>query len=68
MYQHDPRHVDVFVESLGLEKENALQTPIVDDVKDENPARLDADQPASTGLMWPDACSSVKTEQTQHSP
>ena len=33
LYQHDPRHVDVLVESLRFETGNTLQTPIVDDVK-----------------------------------
>ena len=40
LYQHDPRHVDVLVESLGLENGNTVQTPIIDDAKDENPVRL----------------------------
>ena len=44
LYQHDPRHVDVLVESLGLEKGNTVKTPRVDDAKDENPVRLDPDQ------------------------
>ena len=44
LYQHDPRQVDVLVESLGLENGNTVQTPIVDDVKDENPVWLDPDQ------------------------
>ena len=39
--QHDPRHVDVLVESLGLDSGNTVQTPIIDDVKDENPVQLD---------------------------
>ena len=43
LYQHDPRHVDVLVESLGLENENIVQTPMIDDAKDEN-AWLDPDQ------------------------
>ena len=30
LYQHDPRHVDVLVESLGLENGNTVQTPIID--------------------------------------
>ena len=38
------RHVDVLVESVGLENGNTVQTPIVDDVKDENPVRLDPEQ------------------------
>ena len=37
LYQHDPRRVDVFVANLGLVKGNAVQTPLIDDVKDENP-------------------------------
>ena len=44
LYQHDPRHVDVLVESLGLENGNTVQTPIVDDVKDDNLVRLDPEQ------------------------
>ena len=40
LYQHDPRRVDVLVADLGLEKGNAVQTPIIDDVKDENPVWL----------------------------
>ena len=44
LYQHDPPHVDVLVESLGLENGNMVQTPIVDDVKDENPVWLDPEQ------------------------
>ena len=43
--QLDPRHVDVLVESRGLENENTVQTPItIDDVKDENPVQLDPEQ------------------------
>ena len=42
--QHDPRHVDVIVESVGLENGNTVQTPIIDDVKDENPVWLDSDR------------------------
>ena len=42
--QHDPRHVDVLVGSLELENGNTMQTPIVDDVKDENPVLLDIEQ------------------------
>ena len=38
--QHDFRHVDVLIESLGLENGNTVQTPIVDDAKDENPVLL----------------------------
>ena len=40
-YQHDPRHVDVLVESLVLGNGNTVQTPIVDDVQDDNPVLLD---------------------------
>ena len=43
-YQHDSRHVDVLVESLGLENGNTVQTPMIDDVKDENPVWLDSEQ------------------------
>ena len=35
VYQYDPRHVDVLVEGLGLEIGNAVQTPIIDNMKDE---------------------------------
>ena len=44
VYQHDPRHVDVLVESLGLENGNTIQTLIADDVNDENPVWLDPGQ------------------------
>ena len=44
MYQHDPRHVDVLIESLGIETGNTVQTPIVDDVKNKNPVWLDPEQ------------------------
>ena len=44
LYQPDPRHVDVLVESLGLENGNTVQTPIIDDVKGENPVWLDSEQ------------------------
>ena len=37
LYQHDSRHVDVLVESLGLENGNTVQAPTVDVVKDVNP-------------------------------
>ena len=30
LYQHDLRHVDVLVESMGLENGNTVQTPIID--------------------------------------
>ena len=43
LYQHEDRHVDVLVESLGLENGNTMQTPIIDDVKDENPMWLDSE-------------------------
>ena len=36
LHQHDPRHVDVLVESLERESRNTMQTQILDDVKDEN--------------------------------
>ena len=42
--QHDPRHVDVLVETLGLENGNTVQTPIIDDVEEENPVRKDSEQ------------------------
>ena len=44
LYQHDPRHLDVLVESLGIEKGNTVLTPIIVDVKDENPVWLDSEQ------------------------
>ena len=44
LYQHDPRHVDVLVESLGLENGNTVQNPVIDDVKDENPVWSDPEQ------------------------
>ena len=44
LYQHDPRHVDVLVETLGLENGNTVQTPMIDHVKDENPMWLDSEQ------------------------
>ena len=36
--------VDVLIESLELEIGNTVQTPIGDDVKDENPVQLDPEQ------------------------
>ena len=42
MYQHEPRHVDVLVESLEFENGNTVQTPIIDDVK--NPVWRDSEQ------------------------
>ena len=44
LHQHDLRHVDVVLESLGLENGNTVQPPTVDDVKDENPVQLDPEQ------------------------
>ena len=44
LHQHDPRYLDVLVESLGLENGKTVQPPIVDDVKDENPVQLDPEQ------------------------
>ena len=44
LYQHDPRHVDFLIDSLGLENRNTVQTRKVDDVNDENPAQLDPEQ------------------------
>ena len=44
LHQHDLRHVDVLVESLGLENGNTVQTPIIGGVKDENPVWLDREQ------------------------
>ena len=57
LYQHDPRHVDVLVESLERENGNTMQTLTVDDVKDENPVSLDPEQISKNNLMWSDACS-----------
>ena len=68
LYQHGPRHVDVPVERLELENCNTVQTPTVDDVKDENPVWLDPELSACADLMWPGVCSSVRTERTKHSP
>ena len=61
MYQHDPRHVEVLVEPLELENGSTVQTPIVDDVKDENPVQLDPEQISKTDLTWPCVCSLAKT-------
>ena len=33
LHRHDPRHVDVLFESLGLENGNTVQTPTIDDLK-----------------------------------
>ena len=44
LYQHDPRHVDVLCEILGLENGNTVQTPIINEVKDDNPVWLDSEQ------------------------
>ena len=44
MFHHDLRHADVPVVSLGLESANTVQTPIVVDVKDENPVCSDPEQ------------------------
>ena len=44
VYQHDPRHVEVLVECLGLGNGKTVQTPIVDDVKGENPVWIDPEQ------------------------
>ena len=63
-YQHDPRHVDVLVESLGLENGNTVQTPIIDDVKDENPVWLDSEQISKYRSRAARCFFSVKTEQT----
>ena len=35
VYQHDPRHVDVFVTDFGLEHVNSVQTPAVHHVTDK---------------------------------
>ena len=47
-YQHDP----------GLENGNTVQTPMFDDVKDENPVQWTQNKSANTDLTWPGACSS----------
>ena len=61
MYEHDLRHVDVLVESLGLDKGNVVQTPINDDVKDENPVSLNPKQVSEyRSHVW----SSAETEKT----
>ena len=49
LYQHDLRHVDVPVESLGLDNGNTVQTPIIDGVKDENLVWLDSEQISKSG-------------------
>ena len=35
MYQHDPRHIDVLVNHLGLESGNSVQTPATPEVTEE---------------------------------
>ena len=52
------------VESLGLEDGGTVQTPTVDDAKDEKPVWLDPERISKCSLMWSDVCSSVRTEQT----
>ena len=37
MYQQDPRHVDVVVQDLGIERGISMQTPAVHDVTDDEP-------------------------------
>ena len=44
-YCFNTRYVDVLVESLGLKNGNTVQTPTVDEVKDENPVRLTQNKP-----------------------
>ena len=66
--QHDPRHVDVLVESPGIENGNTVQTPMIDDVTDENAVWLDSEQISNTDLTWPGDRSSPKTGQTKRSP
>ena len=39
-YQHDSRHDDALIESLGLWNGSTVQSPIVDDVQDENAVQL----------------------------
>ena len=41
VYQHDPRHVDVLVEDLGLEHGNSVQTPAAHVATEEEPEPLD---------------------------
>ena len=60
--QHDPRHVDVLVKHLRLERGNSLQTS-ARDVTDEEPVPLDQMQSSQDQ----DVCSSVRTVQTWHS-
>ena len=62
--QHDPRHVDVLVESLGLESGNTVQTPYFDDVKDENPVWLDSEQISKYRCHVARCLFSVKKEHT----
>ena len=44
MYQHDPRHVDVFVKKLGPERGNSVNTPATHDVTDSETEPLDQAQ------------------------
>ena len=49
-YQHDPRHADVLVKELWLERGNSMQTPVTHDAT-EGEARAvgSSSAPASTG-------------------
>ena len=63
LYQHDPRNADVFVQSLVLENGNTVLTPIIDDVKDENPVRLDSEQIQQTQI----SCGQMLVPQSEQS-
>ena len=41
MFQHDPIRVDVLVKDLGLEQGNSVQTPVTEDVTEEEQELLD---------------------------
>ena len=44
MYQHDPRHVDVIVKKLGLERGNSVNTPATHDLTETDEEPLDQAQ------------------------
>ena len=44
VYQHDPRHVDVLVKELVLERGNSVQTPASHDVTECEAESLDQAQ------------------------
>ena len=69
MYQHDPRHVDVLVKDLGLEHGNSVQKPAARGTIEEEESEPLRNHWAwinivDTGRKSPDACSSVKIDQT----